>query len=161
MSVSHLASSESHTGTTGIQSLKPRLPGTIRPAARPRGVTVFVRTGGNAGVTLCTGVTYAGVTVPEVPGGEASRMTGSTANVKVYHLGEQRPDGQPRHRRRQPDLDDDDHVCRVRDDRPRTATRKSTKRASKKTRAPRRITERSITDGDSRSDSLRYACRQF
>ena len=94
MSVSHLASSESHTGTTGSVN-QPSFPWDHIPGGTPRGVTVCVWTSGNAGITLATGVTYAGVTVPAVAAAEASRTGSGVGNMKVFHLGTAVPTATP------------------------------------------------------------------
>jgi hypothetical protein len=86
MAVSHLASSESHTGTAGSVS-QASFTWNHTPGGTARGVTVFVCTNGNVGVTLATSVTYDGVTVPAVSGGEASRTVGESGNMKAFHLG--------------------------------------------------------------------------
>lgn len=92
MAVAYDAQSESHTGTTGATTT---FSWTHTPSGTPRSVLVFVfNRAGGSGMPVSS-VTYGGVALTAVPGGEAEDTTAGTegGTVKAYHLGASIPTG--------------------------------------------------------------------
>lgn len=84
------ASSESHTGTTGSTSAA-SFSWTHTPVGSAKGVLVFVWT--NANADYISTVTYGGVDVPAVSGGEASDTAGEPGRCTAFYLGSGLPQG--------------------------------------------------------------------
>lgn len=84
------ASSESHTGTTGSTSAA-SFSWTHTPVGAAKGVLVFVITAANA--SYISSVTYGGVTVPAVSGGQASDTSGEPGRCNAFFLGSGVPQG--------------------------------------------------------------------
>ncbi len=84
MAVAHDQATESHTGTTGSAS-EASFSFSHDPVGTPRGVLVFVFT--NADAADISSVTYDGVTVPAVAGGEAIDANGELGRCKAFFLG--------------------------------------------------------------------------
>ena len=87
----HDAASESHTGATGSAS-EASFSWTHTPVGTPRGVLVFVFDA-NANAVDVTSVTYGGVSVPAVSGGEARDTAGEAGSCKAFFLGSSIPTG--------------------------------------------------------------------
>ena len=92
--VSHLGESESHETTSGSFN-QGSFTWEHGPGGIARGVTVFVWTSGSTGESFATGVTYEGVAVPAVEGGEAIRTGAEAGNMKAFHLGVAVPTADP------------------------------------------------------------------
>jgi hypothetical protein len=84
MAVSHSSASESHTGTTGSTN-ESSFSWTHAQSGTPQGVVVFVHTQGTT--DLVTGVTYGGVSLTRVTGGEAIDTAGEPARTDLFFLG--------------------------------------------------------------------------
>src|SRR5688572_6905010 len=84
MAVAHIGASESHTATTGSVS-EASFSWSHTPGGTASGVTVAVWTAG--ATSEVTSVTYGGVNVPAVTGGEANDAAGEVGSVKIFHLG--------------------------------------------------------------------------
>lgn len=90
MAVAFDATSESHTGTTGSAS-QASFSWTHTVAGSPAGVLVFVFT--NANSALISSVTYGGVDLTAVTGGQAIDTTGEPGRCDTYFLGSNVPSG--------------------------------------------------------------------
>jgi len=91
MAVAHDAASESHTGTTGSTS-EPSFSWTHTPVGTPRGVVVFVFNANSNAVDV-TSVTYGGVSMTAVAGGEARDTSIEPGSCKAFFLGASIPTG--------------------------------------------------------------------
>lgn len=89
--VAHDGSSESHTGSTGSTS-EASFSWTHTPAGTPRGAIVFTCDGSSA-THAGTAVTYGGVSMTAVSGGEAVDTAGEPGSIKAWHLGASIPTG--------------------------------------------------------------------
>jgi len=85
------AASESHTGTVGSVS-EASFSWTHTTSASPEGVLVFTYNISTATV-LCTGVTYGGVAMTAVTGGEAAKSGGEEGTCKAWFLASSIPTG--------------------------------------------------------------------
>jgi len=93
VSVAHDAWSESHTGTTGSTS-QASYSWTHTPVGTPRGVLVFTTAQGTSGSTdPATAVTYGGVALAKVPGGQAKDTATERGCVTAWFLGSGVPTG--------------------------------------------------------------------
>lgn len=90
MAVAFDATSESHTGTTGSAS-QASFSWTHTVVGVPAGVLVFVFT--NANSALISSVTYGGVTMAAVSGGEAIDTATEAGRCNAYFLGDNIPSG--------------------------------------------------------------------
>lgn len=91
MAVALDASSEAHTGTTGSASELSFTWDHGGAASGVRGVLVYVWN--NADANNATSVTYGGVTVPAVSGGEAADTAGEPGRCTAYFLSQSIPQG--------------------------------------------------------------------
>ena len=91
MAVAFDAVTEAHTGTTGSASEASFTWNHGGAVSGVKGVLIFVWT--NADASLIGSVTYGGVTVPAVSGGEAADTAGEPGRCSAFFLGEDVPQG--------------------------------------------------------------------
>ena len=89
--VAHDGSSESHSGSTGSTS-EASVGWTHTPSGTLRGITVFT-CDATSSTHAGTAVTYGGVSLTAVSGGEADDTAGGPGSVKAWHLGASIPTG--------------------------------------------------------------------